>query len=372
MSAVAPVAGAERAGLLEAIAADAPAHDRAAAFPESSLARLEAAGLAASTVPGADGTRPDYAFELDLAREVARADLGLGRIFDGHLNGVERLAVQAPPELAEAELAEVAAGRLRLGVWGADPGPGEGDPAQLDTLRDGARLHGTKVFCSGAGGIQRAWVLVRGPEDPGPVRLAYVDLTADCEIDAGWWRGAGMRGSASHRVTFHGARVLAVVGGPGALLLQPWFARDAVRTAATWAGGLEAAVEDALAILAAKPGSGDIEQLAAAQLRTHALTARRWLEHAGVALDVAEPVDPAGEALHLRDALSHEVRSGLDEAARAVGSRAYATGSVLERVTRDLTTYTKQESATTKTLALKQRLEPMLARAGRVLLDERA
>ena len=71
-------------------------------------------------------------------RRVARADGSVGRIFDGHLNAVERLAVQAPAELRDRELAAFAAGELRAGVWGGDPVPGEGDPAAVVADRRGA------------------------------------------------------------------------------------------------------------------------------------------------------------------------------------------------------------------------------------------
>ena len=60
-----------------------------------------------------------------------------------------------------------------------------------------------------------------------------------------------MRASVSHRVVFDGAPVLAVLGAPGAIAQEPWFARDAVRTAATWAGAADAAADEAVRLLAA-------------------------------------------------------------------------------------------------------------------------
>ena len=70
-------------------------------FPEEAIADLEAVGaLAWNAQPGAD--RPPAAAELGLVRSVARADGSIGRILDGHLNGVERLAVHAPAELRDA------------------------------------------------------------------------------------------------------------------------------------------------------------------------------------------------------------------------------------------------------------------------------
>ena len=58
----------------------------------------------------------------------------------------------------------------------------------------------------------------------------------------------------SHRVVFEGAAVLAVLGEPGELVREPYFGRDAIRTAVTWAGIADSAVEGALGILAAKRG----------------------------------------------------------------------------------------------------------------------
>ena len=121
------------AALLQ-IAATAAERDRIPVppFPGDALDLLEAAGvLAWNAVPGR--RRPPAAEELEIVRAVARADASVGRILDGHLNGVERLAVQAPREVRDAELALVRAGQLRVGVWGGDPRPGEGRPATIDS-----------------------------------------------------------------------------------------------------------------------------------------------------------------------------------------------------------------------------------------------
>ncbi len=165
-------------------------------FPGDAVAALERAGVLAGGLP--------FSEQLEVVRDVARADPAVARIVDGHLNAVERLAVHGEEPLREDELQAVAAGRLRLGVWGADPRGDEGDPARIV---DGA-LRGTKTFCSGAGGLHRAIVLAGD-------RLAYVDLTRGTTVDEGWFAGAGMRASVSHRVVFDGAPVLAVLGPPG-------------------------------------------------------------------------------------------------------------------------------------------------------------
>jgi alkylation response protein AidB-like acyl-CoA dehydrogenase len=266
---IVPAAEPERLSLdaaLARISSRAHEFDAAPRLPGENLADLRAAGLL--QLP-ADRARVTLREEIALVRALARADASTARIFDGHLNGVERLALGAPAGLREAELARIAAGKLLLGVWGADPAPGEGEPAQVVRGKRGSLvLRGVKTFCSGAGGVQRALVVVREGGAPAPVpladgsgqrlspsemsslgerrsepvappgggRLAYVDTSEGVEIDRDWYRASGLRSSESHRVEFVDTPVLALLGGENELARQPFFARDGVRTAATWAG----------------------------------------------------------------------------------------------------------------------------------------
>ncbi len=342
---------------LRTVSAGAAARDADpdGAFPEDAIAALERAGV---TGASACGDRLTYAEELALLRAVGAADAGVARILDGHLNAIERLRVQAPPAVAGEELAAIMRGELRAGVWGADPGPGEGEPARL---RDDV-VSGVKTFCSGAGGLQRALVLVRH-DGGGPPLAAWVDLTrpGTVEIDRAWFQGAGMRSSASHRVVFDGAPVLAVLGEPGALTRQPWFARDAVRTAGTWAGAADSAVADALDRLAARPSAGDLEALAAGRLVTWQQAIGLWLTHAATVLDDGpEDQAAADAAAQARVGIADAARAILDEAERALGSRPAATGAALDRAARDL-----------RLFLLQHRLEPILARTGAAALEGR-
>jgi alkylation response protein AidB-like acyl-CoA dehydrogenase len=339
---------------LARVASSADERDRAGtpSFPEEAIADLEAVGaLAWNAQAGAD--RPPAAAELGLVRSVARADGSIGRIVDGHLNGVERLAVQAPDELRNRELAAVRAGRLRVGVWGGDPHPEEGTPATVLAARSGEVLSGVKTFCSGAGGLDRALVLARDPDAPAPAAV-WIDLSdaATVAVDEHWFRGAGMRASVSHRVIFDGAPVLARLGGPGALAQQPWFGRDALRTAASWAGMADCAVDGALAAIATRPWSAALEELALGQMLTAQETITAWLERAARAMDGAVE-DLADIALHARAAVAQASRTILAAAERACGSHPFATGGRLDRARRDLELF-----------LLQHRLDPGLAAAG--------
>jgi alkylation response protein AidB-like acyl-CoA dehydrogenase len=339
---------------LEQIAAGAPARDELpeAPFPAEALDALADAGLLGWTA-GAGPERPPAARELALVRAVAAADGSVGRIYDGHLNAVERLTVQGSPELRERELAGFGTGELRGGVWGGDPGPGEGEPAAVIDTPTGPVLRGVKTFCSGAGGLHRALVLARSPEG-GPPLSAWVDLT-DSErvrVDPTWYRSHGLRASVSHRVVFEDVPVSELFGPPGSIATQPWFGRDALRTAASWAGMADSAVAAALAELAGRPATGPLEGLAAGRILAAQHTISVWLDEAASAMD-ARSADLPAVALHGRVAIADACRALLDEAARACGSRPFARGGALDRARRDLEVF-----------LLQHRLDPMLARAG--------
>ena len=358
------------APVLAAISAGAAGRDAHPAFPEGPFRELAAAGLLAMPAPDpvtGEGRRVSFAEEWRVLRAVSRADGSVGRILDGHLNGVERLSVLAPEPLRSEELVAVAAGELLLGVWGADPIPGEGEPARLANAETSPVVEGVKTFCSGSTGLDRALVAVRGPEGapPGPPLLAYVDLSEGVEVDTDWFKGSGMRASESHRVVFHGAPVLAVLGEPGELVREPYFGRDAVRTAVTWAGVADAAVEATLEILAGKAAAtgaepDDIVSLAAGKMLAAQGTIDRWLEHAARFADAGPAASMAPFPVHLRESVASASREILDEAARSVGSHPFAVASTLDRARRDLELF-----------LLQHRLEPALARTGRQAIQDR-
>jgi alkylation response protein AidB-like acyl-CoA dehydrogenase len=357
---------------LARIAAGADELDRHPAFPYAAFDELAAAGVLGATLAGMP-----FAQELRLVREVSRADGSVGRILDGHFNAVERLTVACPDTLEAGERAQIAAGELLLGVWGADPAPGEGEPSHLRDEDGVTTLHGVKTFCSGAGGVQRALVVAR--DDAGERRLAYVDTTSGVTIDHSWYRGEGLRASESHLVVFDGAPVLAILGGPGEASRDPWFSRDAIRTSATWAGIADNVLDAALSFLRERGEPSDIIALAAGRLRVARATIDRWLDHAAAhaetsdapdAPDVPAPAERLGApgappraepladtAIQARWAIAAAARELAADAALACGSRPLATGGPLSRGRRDLDLF-----------LLQHRLEPMLARHGAAAL----
>lgn len=339
---------------LVAIAATAAELDREPRFPREAIFRLAEAGVLAATI-GAAGEGSSVRPGWDLVRRVAAADASVGRILDGHFNAVERLEVAAEPHVRERELAAVAAGQRLLGVWGADPGPGEGDPARLGETGTGLVLRGAKTFCSGAGGVDAALVMV-GTDDGTPPALVLLDCGEEVEVDRSWYRAAGLRASESHRVAFHDAPVTAILGEPGELARDPWFSRDAMRTAASWAGMVDAAVAAALDELATRRAEEPPAQLAAGRIEAMQGTVDAWLDRAAAA--------PDGEAratsIAMRAEIDRAAKAILEVAAAACGSHPFVTGGRLDRARRDLETF-----------LLQHRLDPLLTKLGAEGLSRR-
>lgn len=345
---------------IRGIGAAATELDREPRFPSEAFEVLGRTGALAFTVPGSGGARPSIAEEWAVLRAVAMADGSVGRIFDGHLNAVERIAVAAPAEVAEAQLDRVRGGDRLLGLWGADPKPDEGVPAHLTEGRAGGlRLDGAKTFCSGAGGVDAALVAARPLGGEGPPQLCLVEIDETVTVDRTWFKGSGLRASESHRVLFDSTPVVALLGEPGELVREPWFSRDALRTAASWAGMADCAVEDALRHLVGRRRGEGLSELAAGRLTAARGTIDVWLEAAAAEVEAGAPLKSL--SIRLRAELIRAAELILGEAAVACGSRPFALGSALDRSRRDLQLFTLQHP-----------IDPMLVGEGKRVLDGEA
>jgi alkylation response protein AidB-like acyl-CoA dehydrogenase len=343
--------------VLAEVAAGAEALDREPAFPVAAMAALGEAGALTATL-GAIRAELSVAPEWKLLRRVAAADASVGRLLDGHLNAVERLEAAGEPGLRETELAKIEGGSRLLGVWGADPAPGEGPPARIVAAGGGEVLRGVKTFCSGAGGIDAALVMVGDDDDGAAPRLVLVECDERVEVDRGWYRGAGMRASESHRVVFREAPVVAILGEPGELGREPWFSRDAMRTAAGWAGMVDAAAEAALADLSARRAAEPLSQLAAGRIEAARGSVDAWLVLAAGAAD--EGRELKGLSVLMRAEIDRAAKAILETAAAACGSHPFVTAGPLDRARRNLETF-----------LLQHRLDPLLARLGAARLERR-
>ncbi len=359
--------------VLAQLAARAGELDARPRFPSESFESLALAGVIQLA---SDRERCDLLQEIALVRAVASADASTARILDGHFNGVERLALLADDDLRTRELGAIASDDLLVGVWGADPAPGEGPPARIERSSDGKPvLRGVKTFCSGAGGVGRALVVARDEHDAR--RLAYIDSRRGVEIDRSWYRASGLRASESHRVEFHDTPVIAILGGEDELMREPWFSRDAIRTAATWAG-IADCILTATVEAVGERSLDDVRLHAVGRMRVAQGSIDRWLDHTatvalassserlglaattGMAEGDRAPARKVRElAVECRIALTDAARTIAAEAARVCGSRALVGGGTLDRARRDLDLFLLQHS-----------LDPKLVKLGARTIEE--
>ena len=182
---------------------------------------------------------------------------------------------------ASASSPPVEAGQRLLGVWGADPGPGEGAPGASapDRRRAGAArrqdlLLGCRRRRRGAGdGRQRRRRRSR--------RWSCVDCGGEVEVDRSWYRAAGLRASESHRVVFHDAPVTAVLGEPGSWPANPGSRATRCARRRPGPGWSTRPSTAALDELAGAAPTTPLAQLAAGRHRGGPGTVDAWLERGG-------------------------------------------------------------------------------------------
>ena len=327
----------EAASLRRALVALPRSYETEAEFPHAGFALLAGSSLAADPPlePAAIGDL------LHLLAEVGRGDLGVGRIYEGHVNAL--LLIRAyGSEAQNAAVRNAATEGAWLGVWNTDA------PGKPLTENDGV-LVGAKNFASGVDGLTRAIVTV--PDEAG--RKMLLMPLADAPVDRSWWDPMGMRGSGSHVVDFTGLKIEDAhrLGQPGDYTREPWFSGGAIRFAAVQTGGLHAVFDVARDHLLRTDRAGDPYQAQRlARMGLHVDAAHGWLARGAEAWSAAaaDP-DDAGKARRLvatanavRSAVEAAALAVLEEAERAVGAAGFNRPHPLERLVRDLRTYLRQ------------------------------
>ena len=161
--------------------------DRAGAVPYEALARLDASGLLAITVPQAYGG-PELSVEVlaEVIRRIAAVDPAIAQAPQGHFLLVDVLAVWGSEPARERLFAEVLAG-ARLGNALAERG---GKHAQDLSTRlawenGRPRVSGRKYYCTGA--ISSRWVGASALDDEDRVVLAFFPRDGSgVEFDEDW------------------------------------------------------------------------------------------------------------------------------------------------------------------------------------------
>lgn len=190
---------------------------------------------------------------LRMLYRVARHDLPLARLFEGHVDALQIIQRYDDRDGADGTVAQARDGAL-FGVWNAAL-PGE--PLHV---ADG-RLTGGKSFASGAGVLSHA---LAGADTPDGHRLVLIDLAASAPaIDRKWWNVVGMERSQTHVVRWDaaGPDSFRTIGAPGDYAREPFFSGGALRFVACHAGGVAAVFDHVRDHLRATGRTDDPHQL---------------------------------------------------------------------------------------------------------------
>jgi SfnB family sulfur acquisition oxidoreductase len=187
--------------------------DRTGELPVAELERFDASGLAAITVPEADGG-PDLPMTTlaEVIRRIAAVDPAVAQAPQGHYLMVDVVAVWGDEDQRAKLFAEVLAGG-RFGNTLAERGGTHAQDLKTRVTRDGGRLRldGRKYYCTGA--LTSRWLAASALDDDNRLVLAFVPRGARGVTLDHDWNVMGQRATVSG-----GARYEAVEVEPGRLL----------------------------------------------------------------------------------------------------------------------------------------------------------
>lgn len=343
-------------------------YDRSMKFPDEDFADLHAAGLNAPTVPpeyGGLGIGPVRGDALTLwlmTKELAKANLSLGRCWEGHVNSLVLIDVMGTRDQKDRWFAGVVERGEKWVAWSGEPQavkPGQGGRfgTALTRVDGGWLLNGTKVFATSATGAQWAILLVStsGPGgarhatgDPGSLLMVACPLSSPhVTVDESWWDPVGMRSTVSHLVRFDNMFLPDddTIGPPGAYLRENWQTAFLPHYAASFLGAAEAAFDYATAYIAAQEKAADpYVHHRVGTMAVNVESAHLWLCHVARMWDSGDRDDARLAGSRVRHVVEHLALETVDNCIRACGARSLVRPSPVERILRDLTFYVRHDN----------------------------
>ncbi len=257
--------------------------------------------------------------------DVARVDLCLARLVEGHCDGMRTLS-QAGTKATD-------------GVYGVWASRSVGTGLRGVALDSGWQVSGELRFASGVGLIDRALVPVWLDED----RHVLLDLPADCGVaDESSWQTSGMDAARTFTVHVDIESVDAQqIGAENFYLDRPGFVVGGLCVAAVWAGGaqqvLDAVVDGVRAFTPTEHQRRRIGVMEQAVWQCRAL-----LSATVSRLGALSPGATAREIALTRTAVVQACETVLAEAPVVVGPAGLSRNARLARVLQDLAIYVRQ------------------------------
>ena len=284
--------------------------------------------------------------ELDALRTMGARDASLGRLYEGHFNGVLLTSLYGDRFQRMRAMDDASAGHL-FGVWNTQ----DADGLAIAADASGHVLHGSKTWASGADSVTRALVTARRAD--GAIQMCLVRLDEmPGTIDDTAWLPHGMEASNSFRISFDGIRLREddLIGNPGDYERSPWFFGGALRFVAVHVGIVERLCGEVFAYLALRGRERDpLQQARVGEMRIALQSARNWLTcglDAWRAFDESPSPETAAGVVDIVDMARLGVeRSALDvveRAVRGVGAHGLLAPLPFGRLVRDLEMYLRQ------------------------------
>lgn len=317
-------------------------YDAAPLFPQESVEILRRSGLQRLFAPPASGgesfadARAENAALLDVLRIIGRADLSVGRIFEGHVNALKLFAWFGSAE-QKAQLASALNDGAFYGVWATEPPPG----VTIRRQDTGWLLTGSKVFATGAGGL--AFAVVTARRDDGGTQLVVVAANDAGRTDLSAWRVRGMRATASGRYDLSGMQPSddQFLGGPGDYTAEPRFTAGAWRFLAVQLGGIESLLAETRSAMSEVARNDPLQRLKFAEAVAATRTAYLWVREA--AQRAADDAADAPDFVRMtRGVVERAALDVMELSARIVGTRSAFDGQRIDKITRDLSLYLRQ------------------------------
>lgn len=322
------------------------------AAPLYELERCAAIGLMTAPLPLSEGglglgvEAGTHQTLLRVLAAVGGADLALGRIYEGHVNGLLLVQRYGTTSQVARLAADVRAGFVS-GVWNT------GRPELLKLVPEdgGYRFQGEKTFATGAAFVQRPVVTAELPDKGWLMTVPNME-TLEHSIDSSFWHPLGMERSESYAVEFTGGFIeeSQVIGAPGDFYRDPMFRGGAVRFAAVQAGAvmrLHSLFAEWLDEMRRGEDPYQLARLGAVAIE--AQEAAMWVEKAAA---VAEESFYRIDKQHLermiecanmmRVAVERLSTSAMQRVIAGVGAHGLLQPASFERIVRDLTMYLRQ------------------------------
>lgn len=363
-------------------ASRASKHDEEAVFPKQNFDNLRESGfmaLLADKEFGGEGIAHENGnihIQWQVTKEFARADMAFARCWEGHSNAVLLINQIAGEEQKKRWFEGIVENGDIWTAWSGEPQvkkPGQKlrFGTQIQELEDGYLVSGTKIFCTSASGADWA-ILFVSPSGPGGARhhtgesdvimLACPLNDPSISFDDSWWQPIGMKASVSYLVRFNKTFIpkTNIIGRPGQYLNENWQVKLTPQYAATFLGGAEAAYAYSLEYIQKQNrGTDPYVQHRLAKMYMNIATCNMWLEKTSMHWGRGELDEARLASNSTRYYIEQLVTESIQHAIHICGARSMIKPSILERIHRDVSFYTRHDN-----------LDHVLATVGKSLLGE--